>query len=295
MEGRLLLDVVIRKGTSILKLLASEDEALLIRGDALLVLDLRLDVVDRVRGLDLEGNGLTRQGLDENLHATTQTEDQVKGRLLLDVIVGKGATILELLAGEDQALLVRGDALLVLDLRLDIVDGVRRLDLEGDRLAGEGLDEDLHSTAETEDEMEGGLLLDVVVRESAAILELLASEDQALLVRRDALLILDLGLDIVNGVRGFNLQGDGFASERLCKRRRISHPSSRVLGQLGRWSYLYEDLHGWRCRKSAGVRWGKGKMESGPSCEDRFAARGALLWVRRKTPGKYWKTRNRSG
>jgi hypothetical protein len=30
--------------------------------------------------------------------------------LLLDVVVGEGATVLELLAGEDQTLLVRGDA-----------------------------------------------------------------------------------------------------------------------------------------------------------------------------------------
>lgn len=43
-----LLDVVIRKGTSILQLLPSEDEALLIRGDALLVLNLGLDHVDCV-------------------------------------------------------------------------------------------------------------------------------------------------------------------------------------------------------------------------------------------------------
>jgi hypothetical protein len=34
--------------------------------------------------------------------------------------------------------------------------------------------------------VEGGLLLDVVVREGAAILELLAREDQALLVGGDA-------------------------------------------------------------------------------------------------------------
>ena len=54
---------------------------------------------------------------------------------LLDVVVGKGAAILELLAGEDQALLVRGNSLLVLDLGLDIVDGVRRLHLKGDSLA----------------------------------------------------------------------------------------------------------------------------------------------------------------
>ena len=37
------------------------------------------------------------------------------------------------------------DPLLVLDLSLDVLDGVRALDLEGDGLAGEGLDEDLHA------------------------------------------------------------------------------------------------------------------------------------------------------
>lgn len=45
----------------------------------------------------------------------------MKGRLLLDVVVRKGTAVLELLAGEDQALLVRGNALLILDLGLDVV------------------------------------------------------------------------------------------------------------------------------------------------------------------------------
>ncbi len=65
----------------------------------------------------------------------------MEGRLLLDVVVGESAAILKLLAGENQALLVRRDTLLVLDLALDIVDGVRGLDLEGDGLARKGLDE----------------------------------------------------------------------------------------------------------------------------------------------------------
>ena len=38
--------------------------------------------------------------------------------------------------------------------------------------------------------MEGALLLDVVVRECPAVLQLLAGEDQPLLVRGDALLVL---------------------------------------------------------------------------------------------------------
>ena len=60
---------------------------------------------------------------------------------LLDVVVGKSASILQLLTSEDQSLLVWWNSLLVLDLGLDIVDGVRGLDLEGDGLARKGLDE----------------------------------------------------------------------------------------------------------------------------------------------------------
>merc|ERR1712203_1190868 len=106
----------------------------------------------------------------------------MKGGLLLDVVVGEGPSVL-LLASKDQPLLVRGDALLVLDLGLHILDGVRGLDLEGNGLACEGLHEDLHTSPKTENEMEGGLLLDVVVGEGPSVLELLASKDQPLLVR----------------------------------------------------------------------------------------------------------------
>ena len=62
-----LLDVVVAQGAAILKLLTSEDKTLLVRGDTLLLLDLVLDVVDGVARLNVEGNGLTRQGLDETV------------------------------------------------------------------------------------------------------------------------------------------------------------------------------------------------------------------------------------
>ena len=48
----------------------------------------------------------------------------------------------------------------------------------------------LHPSAEPEDEVEGALLLDVVVREGSSVLQLLTSEDQSLLVRRDPFLVL---------------------------------------------------------------------------------------------------------
>ena len=63
--------------------------------------------------------------------------------------------------------------------------------------------------------MECRLLLDVVVAQGAAILKLLASKDESLLVWWDALLVLDLGLHVINCVAGLDLEGDGFAGEGL--------------------------------------------------------------------------------
>lgn len=71
----------------------------------------------------------------------------------------------------------------------------------------------LHAATQTEDEVQCALLLDVIVRQGAAVLKLFASKDQALLVRRDALLVLDLGLDVVDGVTGLHLEGDGLAGD----------------------------------------------------------------------------------
>jgi hypothetical protein len=59
--------------------------------------------------------------------------------------------------------------------------------------------------------MESGFLLDIVVREGTAVLELLSSEDQTLLIGRNALLILNLALDVVNGIGALDLESDGLA------------------------------------------------------------------------------------
>ncbi|KAL0097160.1 hypothetical protein J3Q64DRAFT_1711876 [Phycomyces blakesleeanus] len=68
----------------------------------------------------------------------------MESRFLLDVIVGEGATIFELLTSENQTLLIRRNTFLVLDLLLNVINAVRALNLEGDGLAGEGLHKDLH-------------------------------------------------------------------------------------------------------------------------------------------------------
>ena len=79
----------------------------------------------------------------------------------------------------------------------------------------------LETATEAEDQVESGFLLDVVVTEGSAVLELLSSEDETLLIRGNSLLVLDFLLHVVNGVGRLDIKGDCLASQ--C---------------------LYEDLHG---------------------------------------------------
>ena len=58
----------------------------------------------------------------------------------------------------------------------------------------------LLASTKTKHQMESALLLDVVITQGAPILQLLTSKDQSLLVRWDTLLVLNLGLDVVNGI-----------------------------------------------------------------------------------------------
>ncbi|KFP25550.1 hypothetical protein N325_10899, partial [Colius striatus] len=193
--------------------LPSKDQPLLVRGNAFLVLDLGLHILNGVTRLNLEGDGLASQGLHKDLHPTPQAQHKMESGLLLDVVVGQGASIFQLLPGKDQPLLVRGNAFLVLDLGLHILNGVTGLDFQGDGLASQGLHKDLHPTPQAQHKMESGLLLDVVVRQGASVLQLLPSKDQPLLVRGNAFLVLNFSLHILNGVTGLNLKSDGLASQ----------------------------------------------------------------------------------
>ena len=120
--------------------LAAETLDLAVAVDLVVLEDGQLGLLALV--LDLLGGGVDL--LLALLTTTTEAEDQVKGGLLLNVVIGQGASVLELLASEDQALLVGRDTielisnsthitcsthddlpLLVLNLGLDVVNGVR--------------------------------------------------------------------------------------------------------------------------------------------------------------------------
>ena len=68
MQSRLLLNVVVSQGAAIFKLLTRKDQALLVRRNAFLVLDLLLDVLDRIRAVHIESDSLACQRLNKDLH-----------------------------------------------------------------------------------------------------------------------------------------------------------------------------------------------------------------------------------
>ena len=130
--------------------------------------------------------------------------------VLLDVVVRESAVIDKLLAGEDEALLVGGDAFFVLDLGLDGVDGVGALRHEGDVFAGQSPDKDLHAAAQAKHKVQRGFCLHLVIVHASLGLKLLASVDEALLDAGRTFLTVSIAVALGMGIPLLDLTGDGF-------------------------------------------------------------------------------------
>jgi len=87
----------------------------------------------------------------------------VESGLFLDVVIGEGSAVFELLSSKDESLLIWWDSFLVLDLGLYVFNGVCWLDIKGDGFTCECFYENLHTSSESEDQVESGLLLDIVI------------------------------------------------------------------------------------------------------------------------------------
>merc|ERR1712168_626108 len=212
-KSRLLLDVIIRKSSSVFKLFTSEDETLLVWWNTFLVLDLGLYVFNGIRSLDFKSDGFSGQGLHEDLHTTTKTEDEMKGRFLLDVVVRKCTSIFKLFTGENETLLIWWNTFLILNFSLHVFDGIGGFNFKCNRFTGQGLDENLHTAPKSKDEMKCRFLLDVIIGECTAIFELLSGENETLLIWWDTFFILNLGFDVFDGVRGLDFKSDSFSGQ----------------------------------------------------------------------------------
>lgn len=120
-----------------------------------------------------------------------KTKDQTLRRIMMKEEAG----------GRTAPLLNWRNPFLLLDPFLDPIDGICRLDVDFDLLSCESLHLDHHPPPEPQDQVKGRLLLDVVVCKSAAVLQLLPSKYQSLLVWRDALLVLIIQRVEVEGVK----------------------------------------------------------------------------------------------
>merc|ERR1711957_238866 len=205
MKSGFLLDVIVAQGTSVFQLLSSKDETLLIRRNSFLILNLGLDIINGIRWFNIQSDSLSSECFDENLHSSSETEDQMKSGFLLDVVVAQGTSVFQLLSSKDRSLLVWRNSFLILNLGLDIINGIGWLNIQSDSLSSECFYKDLHSSSETKNQMKSRLLLNIVVTQRAAIFQLLSSKDETLLVWWDTFLVLNLSLDVVNGIRWLNI------------------------------------------------------------------------------------------
>jgi hypothetical protein len=93
------------------------------------------------------GVSRTRVAAAAGSASAAEAEGEVQVGLLLDAVLGEGAAVLEVPAGEHEPLLRRRDAPLSLDLGLHLPDGVPRVHLDGERSGRHRPDEDLHPGA----------------------------------------------------------------------------------------------------------------------------------------------------
>jgi hypothetical protein len=87
---------------------------------------------------------LCQQSQSGIIDSTSQSENKVKSRFLLNIVIAQSASILKLLSGKDKTLLIRGDSFLILNLGLDVVNGVAWFDIKSDGLTSQGLYKNLH-------------------------------------------------------------------------------------------------------------------------------------------------------
>ena len=90
------------------RLSSSKDEMLLIRGDAFFVLNPALSVVDRVRGLNFQGNCFAWKSLNRDLHTSMEANDKVPSGCYSQTGCECPRQLLEPFSCEDKALLPAG-------------------------------------------------------------------------------------------------------------------------------------------------------------------------------------------
>jgi hypothetical protein len=84
------------------------------------------------------------------------------------------------------------------------------------------------TTSKTKSKIDCSLLLDIVVRESTSILELLSCKNEILFVRGDTCFCIDFCFDALNGISGLGIDRDSLARQSLDKKLNPTSFTSRA-------------------------------------------------------------------
>jgi hypothetical protein len=87
------LDVIVWEGSSILQLFSSKDESLLIRWNSFFVLDFGFNIINSVWRFNIQCYGLSSECFDKDLHASSESENQMESRFFLNIVVREGSAI----------------------------------------------------------------------------------------------------------------------------------------------------------------------------------------------------------
>ncbi len=91
--------------------------------------------------INIDGHCFTREGLDEDLHSSTsEPEDHIHAGSVLDVVIGHGSSVFELLSSEDESLLLCRDTFPIEELGFDAFNCFVFFDVHGDDFSCEGFD-----------------------------------------------------------------------------------------------------------------------------------------------------------
>ena len=161
---------------------------------------------------------LPLERLDVYFHATAHPKHQLYGGVFSDPILSqRPLIILQHLTLEQELLPVIRDALLLRDVLLEcqhrhvVVQAIQRLSRE----VCTPLHEEFHATSKSEDQVEGGFTLDVIIAEGTSIIKLNTREDESLLVRGNTFFVLNHSFELLNSeVRG-DIARDGLPCQGL--------------------------------------------------------------------------------
>jgi len=151
MESWLFLDVVVWKSSSILKLFSSKDKSLLIWWDTFFILDFCFYIFNGICWLNIKSDGFSSKSLNEDLHTSSKSEDQVESWFFLNVVIGKSSSIFKLLSSKDESLLIWWDTFFVLDFGFYIFNGISWLNIKSYGFSSKSLNENLHTSSKSED------------------------------------------------------------------------------------------------------------------------------------------------